>query len=177
MTTILEIDETGDYSCLNNFTNTPFTDSQGVSFNSLINAYYYYLFNGNRTIQKSIRFAKSSEEIVNIIGYDLFSELGKPLKHTKYFDLNWTQDLLSWLITQKLNENSICVDALLATWGKKIIVINRHDNVLGAGAARTGLNLTGTILMELREQFRIIRQTAYLESLKMDDIYEEDPIC
>ena len=92
-------------------------------------------------------------------------------------DISWTKGLVTCLLLNKLNQNRECVDALLATRGRTIVVINGHDNVLGSGQARFGLNLTGEILMVLREHFSIIRQQEYIFPLtyKQDSV-SEDPI-
>jgi len=81
------------------------------------------------------------------------------------------------LLFHKLNQNSECVEMLMATWNSRIVVINGHDNVLGAGKARFGLNMTGEILTELRGYFRLIRREQNLRIINTDyDRADEDPI-
>jgi predicted NAD-dependent protein-ADP-ribosyltransferase YbiA (DUF1768 family) len=163
MPRVIEVTETNAFSCLNNYSNTPFVDANGVSFKSLINAYYYYMCEGNPSIQNAILHAKNVEYIVDIIGFEKYSGMSKPLSHNLKYNFAKTIALLRRLILLKLQQNPECVTMLLLTHGKGIRVINKHDLVLGCGQSRRGLNLTGNILMDLRDQFRVERQKANLD--------------
>jgi len=174
---VVEVDEGSIYSNLCNYSKTPFVDYNGLRFNSVINAYYYHILVGRPDLQRSVRYADSIDEIIRIIGFDLYSDLSKPLKHRSRLDIDWTRELMTSLLFHKLNQNSECVEMLMATWNSRIVVINGHDNVLGAGKARFGLNMTGEILTELRGYFRLIRREQNLRIINTDyDRADEDPI-
>lgn len=161
----IDVTETNAYSCLNNFTHTPFVDSNGVYFDTLINAYYYYMSDGHPFLQTAIRRAKGVERIIDIIGFEKYTQLAKPFSHAISHDLNKTDKLLRSLILSKLKQNPECITILLLTYKKEIRILNKHDAVLGCGHSRIGLNLTGKVLMDLREQFRLERKQAHAEAV------------
>jgi len=168
----IDVTETNAYSCLNNFCKTPFVDSNGIRFDTLINAYYYYMFEGQPSLQTAIQRAKSVECIIDIIGFEKYSYMGRPFRHTLYYNLSKTYKLLRSLILSKLKQNPECLTILLLTYGKTIRILNKHDAVLGCGNSRIGLNLTGKVLMELREQFRLERKrTNMLAIIKSVEAY------
>jgi predicted NAD-dependent protein-ADP-ribosyltransferase YbiA (DUF1768 family) len=165
MSDYIDVTETNAYSCLNNFTHTPFVDNNGVCFNTLINAYYYYMSEGHPLLQTAIRHAKGVERIIDIIGFEKYTQLAKPFRHAISHDLNKTNNLLHSLILSKLIQNPDCITILLLTYKKEIRILNKHDAVLGCGHSRIGLNLTGKVLMDLREQFRLERQNANIRTM------------
>jgi predicted NAD-dependent protein-ADP-ribosyltransferase YbiA (DUF1768 family) len=161
----IDVTETNAYSCLNNFCHTPFIDNNGVCFDTLINAYYYYMCEDQPLLQNAIRRAKGVERIIDIIGFEKYTQLGKPFRHKRMYNLNKTTKLLNRLILSKLQQNPECVNILLLTYDKEIRILNKHDAVLGCGHSRIGLNLTGKVLMELREQFRLERKRTDMEAI------------
>lgn len=160
MVSTIEINETNGFACLSNYSLTPFRDNNNVLFKSSAQAYYYYMCSGDINLQSAILYAKDIRQIIHIIGYEKYANLSKPNKHKALFNFDYTEKMLYSLLLDKLSYNPHCVDMLLATWGRDIVVVNGHDCVLGCGQARRGLNLTGRILMELREHFRIIRMNS-----------------
>jgi predicted NAD-dependent protein-ADP-ribosyltransferase YbiA (DUF1768 family) len=161
----LEIHEKSPYRRLANDSITPFKTPDGGYFKSVSHAYYYYMFGGDINIRNIIRTTESLEKIKSVIGSEKYSTLCKASRHIRKYKINKTIDLMKYLLLAKLNTHPDCVDLLMATWGRNLVVINDSDNVLGAGKARMGVNLTGLILMELRKSFQTLRHQEYLSSL------------
>ena len=67
MPDVIEISESSSLRCLSNHSITPFRDSNGILFNSAIQAYYYHMLYEKPNMQRSIRSAKSLEEIIHIM--------------------------------------------------------------------------------------------------------------
>ena len=161
----LEIHEKSPYRRLANDSITPFKTPDGGIFKSVAHAYYYYMFDGDIQLRNIIRTTESLEKIKGVIGSEKYSTLCKPSRHIRKYRINDTVELMKYLLLAKLNTYPDCVDLLMATWGRNLIVINDSDNVLGAGKARMGGNITGLILMELRKSFQTLRQREYLSSV------------
>ena len=160
----IEINEKGMYSALSNLSVAPFKTSDGLVFKSAVRAYYYFLLKDEPKLQKAVYRAKNLSEIIKVIGHERYVNLCRPFKHSLYYDINHTKDIIFSVLLNKLLSNSRCVDILLSTWGCDLIVDNGMDSVLGVGKARNGLNLTGQILMELRSMFQKIRADKYNEA-------------
>jgi hypothetical protein len=65
----------------------------------------------------------------------------------------------------------MCIDVLFSTGNATLVVHNDTDNVLGVGRALCGFNMTGKILMELREKITdMINRPVIFD----DSIYVED---
>lgn len=164
----LEIHEKSPYICLTNESMYPFKTQDGLSFRSISHAYYYYMYDGDEYTRKLILSTKSLDQIKSLIGFERFGNLCKPSRHISKYSIDGTVGLMRTLLLLKLNTHPDCVNALLSTWGKHLVVTSGSDNVLGIGRARMGINLTGNLLMELRKDFQKIRHEEYINSLITD---------
>jgi len=162
---VLEIHEKSPYQCLTNECVTPIKTHDGLTFNTVAHAYYYYMSEGDDYTRNIIRSTPSLEKIKGALGFEKYSILCKLSRHIRKYSIIDTIELMKTLLLTKLNSHPHCVDILMATSGRKLVVLCGSDNVLGSGKARMGTNLTGLILMELRDSFQKKRQRDYLNSL------------
>jgi predicted NAD-dependent protein-ADP-ribosyltransferase YbiA (DUF1768 family) len=144
---IIEIGENGPYSCLNNYAMTPFKDNN-VTYLSALHAYYIYLCPDKFDI---ICATKSVDELQNIIGFDAYKMASNLMNHRKTYDFNNTFIILRSIIFLKVISNPNVKAILLSTNKAYLSVLNRSDLVLGCGKSRMGINLTGLMLMEVRD--------------------------
>ena len=146
---IIEIGEKGPYSCLSNYSTTPFKDND-VEYISALHAYYTYLQPEKSTI---IRVTRSFDELQTILGYDTYKSAASIMMHKKKYNFHRTFDFLRTIILLKVMSNPDVKARLLGTKDAYLSVLNRNDLVLGCGKSRMGLNLTGLMLMHVRDYF------------------------
>lgn len=146
---IIEIGDNGLNSCLSNYAITPFQDNN-ITYPSALHAYYVYLCPDKID---QICATKSVDEIQSVIGFDAYKMAANVMNHRKTYNFEKTFVILRAIIFLKVINNPDVKMILLSTNKAYLSVLNRSDLVLGAGKSRTGLNLTGLMLMEVRDYF------------------------
>jgi predicted NAD-dependent protein-ADP-ribosyltransferase YbiA (DUF1768 family) len=146
----IEIDENTIYGELSNYANTPFND--GVyTYKTALHAYYSYL---NHSNIKQIVASKTQGELQEKLGFDIYKNASSVLYHKKYYNIQTTFDVIRGILVHKLMSNPSVRHTLLLTGDAVLFVLNGSDLILGVGKSRRGLNLTGVLWMEIRNELR-----------------------
>ena len=146
----IEIDENTIYGVLSNYAHTPFDD--GVyNYKTALHAYYVYL---NYQNIKQILASKTQGELQEKLGFDIYKKASTVLYHKKYYNIQTTMDIIRGILERKLLQNPSVKQTLLLTGNATLFVLNGSDLILGVGKSRRGLNLTGVLWMELRDELR-----------------------
>lgn len=125
----------------------------GITYRTLYHAYYGYLAGSDLRRVAKIRNSASIVLAQENLGPDVLIAAQNGRSHDTAFGLDKTVEVLRQLLTLKLYGSLECRQALMATYGSDIVVVSGNDCVLGAGKSRLGLNLTGLLLMELRDYY------------------------
>lgn len=125
----------------------------GITYKTLYHAYYGYLAGSDLRRVAKIRNSASIVLAQENLGPDVLIAAQNGRSHDTAFGLDKTVEVLRQLLTLKLYASLECRQALMATYGSDIVVVSGNDAVLGAGKSRLGLNLTGLLLMELRDYY------------------------
>jgi len=150
---ILEIVEKGKYASLSNYAFSPFVFND-ETYNSILQAYYMYLLPEKTWLFSN---AKTHDELQNILGHEIYKIASTILIHKKYYNFHHTFDFLRSIVYAKVMAHPAIQDLLIHTGGAYLSVINRNDLVLGCGKSRMGLNLTGLMLMQIRDHLTITK--------------------
>jgi len=153
MTRVIIINGLGPFSVLANDMMDPVHGDDGKLYKSVCHAYYSYLAGGDSKRAANVRAARSVADAQTALGIDTLIAAHNPRKHSRAYNMESTIGLLRHVLDNKLIKSRWARETLMATYGSDIIVIQGNDEVLGAGKARRGLNLTGIILMELRDYY------------------------
>ena len=146
----IEIDENTIYGELSNYAATPFND--GVySYKTALHAYYAYL---NYPNVKPILASKTQGELQEKLGFSVYKNASSILYHKKYYNFETTVDVIRGILEWKLLQNPSVKQTLLLTGDATLFVLNGSDLILGVGKSRRGLNLTGILWMEIRDDLR-----------------------
>lgn len=146
----IEIDENTVYGELSNYAATPFND--GVyNYKSALHAYYAYL---NYPNIKNILASKTQGELQEKLGFSKYKNASTLLYHKKYYNFATTVDVLKDILERKLLQNPSVKKTLLLTGDATLFVLNGSDLLLGVGKSRRGLNLTGILWMDIRDDLR-----------------------
>ena len=144
------IDENTIYGELSNY--APISFSDGVyAYKSALHAYYAYL---NYPNIKNILASKNQGELQEMLGFSTYKNAASVLYHKKYYNLTTTMDVIRDILERKLLQNPCVKQALLLTGNATLFVLNGSDMILGVGKSRRGLNLTGVLWMEIRDNLR-----------------------
>jgi predicted NAD-dependent protein-ADP-ribosyltransferase YbiA (DUF1768 family) len=144
------IDENTIYGELSNYASTPFND--GVyAYKSSLHAYYAYL---NCQNIKNILASKTQGELQEMLGFSTYKNASTVLYHKKYYNLETTVEVIRAILERKVLQNPSVKQALLLTGDATLFVLNGSDMILGVGKSRRGLNLTGVLWMEIRNDLR-----------------------
>jgi len=147
----IDIDENSiHWSELSNYSQTPFKYNK-YHYKTALHAYYSYL---NRYNIKNILSSKTIEELQEQVGFETYKKAASLLYHKKWFDFSKTVETVRAILCIKLLENPTVKHVLLQTGDAYLRIINGSDLVLGTGKSRLGYNLTGILLMEIREHLR-----------------------
>jgi len=160
---IIEIGEKGPYSCLSNYALTPFKDND-IEYISSLHAYYTYLLPEKASL---IRLTKSFDELQTILGYDTIKTAAAVMSHKKKYNFHHTFDFLRAIILLKIMDNPAVKARLLGTGSAYLSVLNRNDLVLGCGKSRMGLNLTGLMLMHVRDYYMNCRSPIVIHTFNL----------
>lgn len=144
---IIEITEKGKYADLSNYAYCPFV-YKDLTYNSILQAYYMYLMPEKAWLFTN---ARTTEELQSILGHDNYKIASTIMLHKKHYNFHRTFDFLKSIILAKVLSNTAIKDILMHTGDAYLNVINRNDVVLGCGKSRMGLNLTGLMLMQIRD--------------------------
>lgn len=146
----IEIDENTVYGALSNYATSPFTDGE-FTYKTALHAYYTYL---NYPNIKAILSSKTQGELQENLGFSTYKNASSLLYHKKYYNIETTIDVIRGILERKLLQNPSVKQALLLTGNATLFVLNGSDLVLGVGKSRRGLNLTGVLWMQIRDDLR-----------------------
>lgn len=146
----IEIDQNTIYGELSNYAATPFND--GVfAYKTALHAYYAYL---NYPNIRNILASKNHGELQEMLGFSTYKNASSVLYHKKYYNITTTVEVIRDILEQKLVQNPSVKQTLLLTGDAILFVLNGSDMILGVGKSRRGLNLTGLVWMEIRNELR-----------------------
>jgi len=173
----IEINENTIYGVLSNYASTPFND--GVyTYKSALHAYYAYL---NYPNINKILATKNQGELQEALGFNTYKNASSILYHKKYYNFLTTVDVIRAILERKLLDNPDVKQTLLLTGNAVLFVLNGSDMVLGVGKSRRGLNLTGVLWMEIRDDLRKKRALnmnhhlySVLRHMRFPIVYDED---
>lgn len=161
---VIEIGENGLFSDLHNSALTPFTD--GINqYKSVLHSYYCYLatYAKKRSLIHGILRSNTAEKAQYNLGYDLIKKSSTVSKHKRHFDIINTIQCLRCSIALKIMGNDYLINCLIMTNDATLVMMSGSDIVSGAGKSRNGLNLSGIILMEIRD---------YINNLYSHELYK-----
>jgi len=148
---VIEIVNKGPYAPLSNYYVVSCADT--APFNTVIQAYYYFMAQADRTKQDAIMKTYKIHDIMEILGPELYSRCSIIPQFNVYYDYEKTYTMLWAVIALKLHNNRNFQRILLATGEAEIYMMCGTDSVLGVGKGRRGYNISGLILMKLRDYY------------------------
>lgn len=149
----IELVNKGKFSILSNsfITNMP-----ADAFPSVLHAHYHNIAKGDKTRQEQILKSRSEKELCEALGPELYKRCSNITLFNKYYKY---EDVFAivWIHTStKFYNNKQAVQLLVSTGNSILLSMNGSDNVIGFGKRRIGLNISGNILMTLRDHFNSI---------------------
>jgi len=150
---VIIINGLGPFSVLANDLLDPVVGANGRTYKSVLHAYYSYLAGGDSKRVANVRGARSIADAQTALGIDTLIMAQGMRTHCGGWDLGSTVDMLRELLRNKLLGSRWARETLMATYGSRLEVVQGNDMVLGSGKSRSGLNVTGLLLMELRDYY------------------------
>jgi hypothetical protein len=150
----IELVNKGKFSILSNsfITNRP-TDE----FPSVLHAHYHNIAKGDISRQEKILQSKTEKELCNALGPELYKRCSSITLFNKHYNYEDVYAVI-WVHTSiKFYDNKEAVQTLISTGNAILLSMNGSDNVIGYGKRRIGLNISGNILMTLRDHFNTAR--------------------
>lgn len=148
--TAIDIVNKGRYAPLSNYAISQYAN---YPFISIAHLHYYNMVEGDISRQNDILKSNTIGKIYESLGYEYYSRCTNLTLFHKNYNENKVYAWLYLAISLKITKDINTMNLLLST-GKKILnVMNGTDNILGVGKGRRGLNLTGKILMTLRDHY------------------------
>ena len=151
---IIEIVNKGRFAPLSNFSNSYYANKP---FKSVAHEHYFNMAASNKLIQSNIKNIKNMLLIFDTLGFEIYKRCASIVLFNKNYDIEKTHANLWAAIYLKLIKSPSAVNLLLSTGDKVLHMMSGTDNIIGIGKGRRGLNLTGKILMQLREHFLNVR--------------------
>lgn len=150
---VIEINGLGPLSVLANDLMDPIVGVDGITYKSVCHAYYSYLASGDPKRVANVRAARNIADAQEALGIDTLLDAQGARTHCGNWKLAATIDIMRELLRNKMLGSRWAREALMATYGSRIVVVQGNDKVLGVGKSRSGLNVTGLLLMELRDYY------------------------
>lgn len=116
---------------------------QGLTYPTAEHAFHAMKFK-DAALREQIRTAPSP-----IAAFTLGKEL-KPQRRADWDEIK--VGILTDIIRHKAQQNEDVKEALLASGSEEIVEVNPNDDFWGSGADGKGLNHTGKILMQIRDE-------------------------
>ena len=152
--TYIELVNKGKYSILSNsFITNLHTDA----FPSVLHAHYHNMAKGDKSRQEKILLSKTDKELCEALGPELYKRCSNITLFNKHYNYDDAYAII-WVHTSiKFYNNKEAVQTLISTGNAILLSMNGSDNVIGFGKRRIGLNISGNILMTLRDHFNTSR--------------------
>jgi len=147
---VIDINENSIYADLCNDALVPVRDG-GFTYKTALHAYYMYLDDAN---WRNILTARSSTDACAALDFEVYKNASSIIYHARRFNFLKTLEVMRSILFKKVIQNPRVKRSLLLTGDALLVVMNGSDMVLGTGKSRRGLNLTGLLLMEIRDHFR-----------------------
>lgn len=167
----IELVNKGKFSILSNsfITNKP-TDV----FPSVLHAHYHNIAKGDKLRQEKILSSKTEKDLIDSLGPELYKRCSSITLFNKYYNYADVFSII-WVHTSlKLYHNKDAVRLLISTGNSILLMMNGSDNVIGFGKRRIGLNISGDILMKLRDHFNTESMRIIERPLRETDVDLED---
>jgi len=159
---VIEIVNKGPYAPLSNYCVESCIGME--PFKTVTQIYYHFIANEYPNKQYAIIKTHKISDIMEIMGPELYGRCSIIPQFNAYFNYHNTYTMLWTFIEQKLHNNRALQRLLLGTGDAELLMMCGTDSVLGIGKGRRGYNMSGLILMGLRDHYH--RELIVLNMIK-----------